>query len=75
LGVFQASYDEAGGKFPRNGENCPFVSTQRSVETFKKQGKLSRNGGNFESFHGVGENYRDSVESNPGRTKLTKNMQ
>jgi hypothetical protein len=45
------------------------------VETFKKQWKLSRNGGNFESFHGVGENYRDSVESNPGRTKLTKNIQ
>jgi hypothetical protein len=37
---FLASYEGASGKFPRNGENCPFVSTQRwnfpkKVETLK----------------------------------------
>ena len=55
--------------FPRNGGNF-----RKTVETFEKRWKLSKNGGNFESFHGVFGNYQDSVESNPGRTKLTKNI-
>jgi hypothetical protein len=38
---FQASYDGASGKFPWNGQNCPFVSTEqwklkkKMVETLK----------------------------------------
>jgi hypothetical protein len=45
------------------------------VETFRKWWKLSKNGGgNFQSFHRVSGNYRDAVKSNPGRTKLMKNI-
>ena len=56
--------------FPQNGGNF-----QKMVETFKKWWwKLSKIGGNFQSFHRVSGNYRDAVKSNPGRTKLMKNI-
>jgi hypothetical protein len=50
-----------------------FHGTAKTVHLFRQNsGNFKKNGGNFESFHKVHGNYQDSVESNPGRTKLTK---
>jgi hypothetical protein len=53
--------------FKRNGENCLFVPTE--------WWKLSKIGGNSESFHGVsGTHYQVSGKNDPGQTKLMKNI-